>query len=107
MQRRGELTPMKELFRLRVSDIAKASGEPIPDSDLVVTRASSLHSIHKNSILFVKKPTEDNVASVGSASDYSALIPDDTPAVLVDTIRYDPVMQSRRSRIQDCHMPKW
>jgi len=86
MQRRGELTPMKELFRLRVSDIAKASGEPIPDSDLVVTRASSLHSIHKNSILFVKKLTEGNMASTKSASDCLILIPDDTPADLVDAM---------------------
>lgn len=78
---------MKELFRLRVSDIAKASGEPIPDSDLVVTRASSLHNIYKNSILFVKKLTEGNIASVKSASDCLILIPDDTPADLVDAIR--------------------
>ena len=87
MQRRGELTPMKELFRLRVSDIAKASGEPLPDSTLVVTRASSLHDIHKNSVLFVRKLTEDNMASVRSASDCLILVPDDTPASLVDTIR--------------------
>jgi UDP-3-O-[3-hydroxymyristoyl] glucosamine N-acyltransferase len=77
---------MKELFRLRVSDIAKASGEPIPDSDLVVTRASSLHNIHKNSILFVKKLTEGNMASAKSASDCLILIPDDTPADLVDAM---------------------
>lgn len=77
---------MKELFRLRVSDIAKASGEPIPDSDLVVTRASSLHNIHKNSILFVKKLTESNMASARSASDCLILIPDDIPADLVDAI---------------------
>lgn len=77
---------MKELFRLRVSDIAKASGEPIPDSDLVVTRASSLHNIHRNSILFAKKLTEGNMASAKSASDCLILIPDDTPADLVDAI---------------------
>ena len=87
MQRRGELTPMKELFRLRVRDIAKASGEPLPDSSLVVTRASSLHDIHKNSVLFVRKLTEHNMASVRSASDCLILVPDDTPASLVDTIR--------------------
>ena len=77
---------MKELFRLRVSDIARASGEPIPDSDLVVTRASSLHNIHKNSILFVKKLTEDNMAFAKLASDCLILIPDDTPADVVDAI---------------------
>ncbi len=83
---------MKELFRLRVSDIAKASGEPIPDSDLVVTRASSLNSIDKNSILFVKKLTEDNMESVKSASDCLILIPDDTPTDLVDAIRVHNVI---------------
>ena len=30
---------MRELFRVKVSDIAGISGEPIPESDLVVTRA--------------------------------------------------------------------
>ena len=78
---------MKELFRLRVSDIAKASDEPIPDSSLVVTRASSLHNIHNNSILFVKKLTEGNMASAKSARDCLILIPDDAPADLVDAIR--------------------
>lgn len=77
---------MKELFRLRVSDIAKASGEPLPDSDLLVTRASSLHDIQNNSIVFVKKLTEDRMDSVSSACDCLILIPDDTPANFVDRI---------------------
>ena len=78
---------MRELFRLRVSDIAKASGEPIPDSDLVITRASSIHNIHTNSILFVNKLTEGNMASAKSANDCLVLIPDDAPTDLVDAIR--------------------
>lgn len=77
---------MKELFRLRVRDIAKASGEPIPDSDLVVTRASSLNNIHRNSILFIRSFTEGNIASARSASDCLVLVPDNSPADLVDAI---------------------
>lgn len=78
---------MRELFRLRVIDIARASGVSLPDSDLVVTRASSLGNIHKNSIVFIKKFTEDNMAYARSAYDCLILIPDDTPTNLVDTMR--------------------
>lgn len=78
---------MKELFRLRVTDIAKASGEPLPESDLVVTRASTLRSIHANSIVFLQVLTEDRIEAVKSASDCLILIPDDTPIGLVDTLR--------------------
>lgn len=78
---------MKELFRLRVADIAKASGEPLPESDLVVTRASTLRSVHANSIVFLQALTEDRIEAAKSASDCLILIPDDTPIGLVHTLR--------------------
>lgn len=78
---------MRELFQLKVSDIARISGEPIPESDLVVTRASTLHNIHENSILFVKRLTEDTLAFLRLANNCLILIPEESPTTLVDSIR--------------------
>lgn len=78
---------MRELFRLKVSDIARISGEPLPESDLVVTRASTLQNIHENSILFVRRLTKDNVEAVRPANKCLILLPEDSPTTLVDAIR--------------------
>jgi len=78
---------MRELFRLKVSDLARLSGEPLPESDLVVTRASIPQNIYENSILFVKRLTEDNIAALELANNCLILVPEDGPTTLVDAIR--------------------
>lgn len=83
---------MKALFHLRVSDIARISGEPIPESDLVITRASTLQNIHENSILFVKKWTEDNISAIKSAQNCLVLVPEDTSFMLPDSIKLSNVI---------------
>jgi UDP-3-O-[3-hydroxymyristoyl] glucosamine N-acyltransferase len=83
---------MRELFRVKVSDIAGISGEPIPESDLVVTRASTLQNIHENSVLFVKRLTEDTLAFLRLANNCLILIPEDSPTALVDAIQSDNVI---------------
>lgn len=70
---------MREMFRLSVSDIALASGEPLPKSDLIVTRAGTLANIHANAILFSKKLTADNIAALKKARECLILIPHDAP----------------------------
>ena len=83
---------MKALFHLRVSDIARISGEPIPESDLVITRASTLQNIHENSILFVKKWTENNISAIKSAQNCLMLVPEDTSFMLPDSIKLSNVI---------------
>lgn len=78
---------MRELLRLKVSDLARLSGEPLPESDLVVTRASTPQNIYENSILFVKRLTEDNIAALELANNCLILVPEDGPTTLVDAIR--------------------
>lgn len=45
---------MRLLFKFRPRELAVLSGEPLPDSSLIVTRASTLLRPCRNSIIFVK-----------------------------------------------------
>lgn len=74
---------MQPLFRFTVGELAAMSGEPLPDSRLVVTRASTLSRPHGNSIIFVKNLDGSSLELLSSVADALILVPEGAPQELV------------------------
>lgn len=74
---------MKELFKVTVSDLAAWSGEPLPASDLVITRAASIVHPHNHSLIFLKRLEPRHVELLSSICDSLLLVPEDAPPELI------------------------
>ena len=77
---------MRPLFRFTVKELAALSGGPLPDSGLVVTRASTLSRPHSNSIIFVKNLDTFSLELLSSVADALILVPHGAPQELVDAL---------------------
>lgn len=78
---------MRELFKATVSDLARWSGEPLPDSNLIIKRAASVFNPHSNSLIFVKRLEPKPVELLSSTGDSLILVPEDAPEELTRILR--------------------
>ncbi len=68
---------MRELFRLTVQELSEISGERLPDSDLIITRASSFANPMPNSLVFAKKMSNEVMDYFDDLCDALVLMPAD------------------------------
>ncbi len=78
---------MKELFRLTVSELRSLSGEPLPESGLELTRASTLSNVNPSSIVFATTLSTERLQLLTRAHDCLLLLPTADADSLPEEIR--------------------
>lgn len=91
---------MKELFQYTMSDLRKTSGVDLPDSGLVVTRASSIQLPRDHSILFVRELTDGVIEALCHISNSLIVVPEDIPSELLKPLaERNLILPTKRPRL--------
>lgn len=67
---------MENLFDISIAEIARMTSEPLPDSTLTITRASTLHNIYPHSVVFAQALPPNRIELLLKAKECLLLVPE-------------------------------